>query len=376
MRGRVEISSLEIIQPTNRRMFVSRTILNFVIAEFLGLFAAIPQRYRFFANVGAASRHQLLSDSKFGSPGKPISGVTLARFWPNDWHVIVDDDMPRRSAAADSIFGIEVTAMIGRLMSLFQANRADVLRWGLSATIVLIAHVSVAAAIVGWDDTDESSDPVGAMVVELAPTPVAPQNTPTDIQPGPEMQQAEAAPERKADPTEKHVDKVVKPDVKEQQDIPEQDKPDIALQKKTPEPQPEKPTPSEAQLAAPTTTAPQMSKVEMAAVAAAPLQTQFNLADSNAVPTWKRQVASKLERNKKYPSTAQARNETGVAQLEFSVDRQGHLKSSRIVKSSGSDALDSETLDLVKRAQPFPSPPAAMTGEEVFLVVPIRFNIH
>lgn len=264
-----------------------------------------------------------------------------------------------------------------RMISHFRNNRQDILRWSLSGAIVLLAHVSVAAAVVGWNDTDESTDPVGAMVVELAPTPVAPVNTPSDIQPGPEQQQAEATPERIAKPTEKPVDKVVEPEkVKEQQDIPTRENPDVALQKKSPEPQPDKPTPSEAQLAAPVTTAPQMSKVEMAAVSAAPLQTVFNLKDSNAVPTWKRLVATKLERNKKYPSSAQAREEKGVVQLEFSVDRSGHLKSSRILQSSGSEALDRETLDLVKRAQPFAAPPAAMTGEEIFLVVPIRFNIH
>lgn len=267
-------------------------------------------------------------------------------------------------------------ATAGGLFPVFQGNRAEALRWSLSATVVLIAHVSIAAALVGWSDDDESTDPVGAMVVELAPMPVAPQNIPSDIQPGPEQVQAEASPERNAEPSEKTVDKAIQPDVKDQQDIPEQDKPDIALEKKTPEPQPEKPTPSEAQLAAPVTTAPQMSKVEMAAVAAAPIQTQFNLAESNAVPTWKRQVVSRLERNKKYPSQAQARAEKGEVQLEFSLDRQGHLKSSRIVKSSGSDSLDRETLDLVRRAQPFPTPPVAMSGEEIFLVVPIKFNIH
>jgi protein TonB len=270
-----------------------------------------------------------------------------------------------------------ITTMRGRLISYFHNNRQDVLRWGLSAAVVLVAHVSVAAAIVGWNDTDESTDPVGAMVVELAPTPVAPVNTPSDVQPGPEQQQAEATPERIAKPTEKPVDKVVEPEkVKEQHDIPTKENPDVALQKKTPEPQPDKPKPSEAQLAAPVTTAPQMSRVDMAVVAAAPLQTMFNLNDSNAIPTWKRLVASKLERNKKYPSSAQARDEKGVVQLEFSLDRQGRLKSSRIVKSSGSDSLDRETLDLVQRAQPFAAPPAAMTGEEIFLVVPVRFNIH
>jgi protein TonB len=212
----------------------------------------------------------------------------------------------------------------------------------------------------------------------MAPVPVAPMNTPTEVQPGPEQIQAEAAPDRTAEPTEKVVDKVVEPDPvkEEQQDIPPQENPDIALQKKTPEPQPEKPTPSEAQLASPITSAPQMPKVDTAAVAAAPMQTQFNMVDSNAIPTWKRSVASKLERNKRYPSSAQARDEKGIAQLEFSMDRQGHLKSSRIVRSSGSDALDRETLELVKRAQPFAAPPATMTGEEIFLVVPIRFNIH
>ncbi|MEW6767095.1 MAG: energy transducer TonB [Pseudomonadota bacterium] len=267
--------------------------------------------------------------------------------------------------------------MYRALISYFRTNRQEALRWGLSGAVVLFAHVSVAAAIVGWNDSDDSTDPVGAMVVELAPTTVAPTNAPSDIQPGPEQQQAEATPENIAKPTEKPVDKVVQPEkVKEQQDIPTRDNPDVALQKKSPVPQPEKPKPSEAQLAAPVTSAPQMPKADVAALAAAPNQTMFNLNDSNAVPTWKRLVASKLERNKKYPFAAQARDEKGVVQLEFSVDRQGHLKSSRIVKSSGSEALDRETLDLVQRAQPFAAPPAAMTGEEVFLVVPIRFNIH
>ncbi|MGL4262111.1 MAG: TonB family protein [Afipia sp.] len=267
--------------------------------------------------------------------------------------------------------------MLSRLISFYHINRREILRWGVSGAVVLAAHISIAAAvIVGWNDSDDSFDPVGAMVIELAPTPVAPENTPTEIPPGPEQVQAEATPERLAEPTEKVVDKVVEPDKvkQEQQDIPPQENPEVALQKKAPEPTPEKPAPSEAQLAAPVTTAPQMPKVDVAAMAAAPMQTQFNLVDSNAIPTWKKQVARKLERNKRYP--ANAHDDKGIAQLEFSVDRQGHLKSSRIIKSSGSTALDRETLDLVRRAEPFAAPPPAMTGEEVFLTVPIKFNVR
>lgn len=264
-----------------------------------------------------------------------------------------------------------------RLRSLFRSNPEELSRWSFSAVAVVIAHIVIAVAIVTtWKDSDESTDPVGAMVWELAPAPVAPTDDPSETTPGPEQVQAEATPERLTEPTEKPVEKIIEPDkVKEgQNEVPAQEKPEVALQQKVPEPTPEKPTPSEAQTAAPITTAPHMSRVETAPVAAAPMQTQFNLVSSNAIPTWTRQVASKLERNKRYPAAAQAKGERGVTELEFSVDRQGHLVSSRIVRSSGSDSLDRESLDLVRRAQPFTPPPASMTGDEVFLVVPIRFN--
>lgn len=257
-------------------------------------------------------------------------------------------------------------------------TRQERLRWIVSGFIVVTAHCVLAAAILNWATADDSSDPIGAFVIELAPMPVAPNSEQSNLPPGPEQVQSEASPERLAKPTEKVVEKTVEPDpVKEaQQDIPDKQNPEIALQKKTPEPEPEKPQPSEAQLAAPATTAPQMARTETAPVAAAPMQTQFNLVDSNAIPTWKRRVVGKLERNKRYPSAAHARDEKGVVHLEFSVDRQGHLRSSRIIQGSGSDALDRETLELVKRAQPFGPPPETMTGEEIFLVVPIRYTIH
>jgi protein TonB len=90
--------------------------------------------------------------------------------------------------------------------------------------------------------------------------------------------------------------------------------------------------------------------------------------------TWKSQVITLLEHNKRYPSEARARGEQGVTRLAFRIDRDGHLLSSRIVASSGSTALDAETLALVQRAQPFPPPPPELTGSE--LTVPLRFNMR
>ena len=50
------------------------------------------------------------------------------------------------------------------------------------------------------------------------------------------------------------------------------------------------------------------------------------------------------------------------------------LVSSRIEKASGSDVLDAEALAMVKRAAPFPAPPAGIADADLTFVVPIRFT--
>src|SRR6202140_557746 len=49
------------------------------------------------------------------------------------------------------------------------------------------------------------------------------------------------------------------------------------------------------------------------------------------VLTWRSQIAAILEHNKRYPQEARERREQGVAQLAFSIDREGRVLSSRIV---------------------------------------------
>ena len=90
--------------------------------------------------------------------------------------------------------------------------------------------------------------------------------------------------------------------------------------------------------------------------------------------TWQSQIVTILEHNKRYPAEARARGEHGVTRLAFSIDGNGRLLSSRIVASSGSAALDAETLALVQRAQPYPPPPPELAGSE--MTVPVSFNIR
>lgn len=250
-------------------------------------------------------------------------------------------------------------------------------RWLLSGAIVLLAHGGVAAAIVHWHDGGEDAAPTSAIVIDLAPSMMAPDEVREEVPPGPEQVQADSSPQQKTELIEEKVEEKseTRSEQEPEQKVAEAPNPDVALAPEPPKPEPE-PIPSDNQVPAPATTAPQVPKIEQAAVAAAPVQAQLNVSESTAIPTWKKLVVNALERNKRYPASAQSRGEKGTAQLAFSLDRQGRVTASSIVKSSGSKALDRETLELVRRAQPFPPPPAAMPGAQIDLTVPIRFNIH
>jgi protein TonB len=242
---------------------------------------------------------------------------------------------------------------------------ADLRRWALSAAVVLSAHGAIAAAMVNWRATVAPAEPAAAIVVEFAPELVAPKTQETEIPPGPEQVMSEARIEQKPEPTPTEE---TPPEVKPAPN------PELAM---TPpqEVKEELPQREEPRAPAPVTSAPQAMPVETAAVAAAPLLGRVNPNNANAVPTWRTKVLALLERNKRYPPAAQSRREQGVAQVLFSLDRQGRVVDSRIVRSSGASALDAEALALLQRAQPFPVPPAELTGEPVNLTVPIRFNL-
>ena len=97
----------------------------------------------------------------------------------------------------------------------------------------------------------------------------------------------------------------------------------------------------------------------------------------DAVPNWKSQLVARLERYKRYPSEAQSRGEQGVAQLAFSVDRSGGVHNARIVRSSGSSVLDRRNAGAGRSArQPLPPPPPEISGAQIPIVVPIRYNVR
>src|SRR5262245_32337385 len=227
------------------------------------------------------------------------------------------------------------------------AESYDLRRWILSAAIVIGLHAALVVKLTTWHERAAGDEGTEAIIVDLAPLTAPPTNSKNDLAPGPEQQQSRSAPDvhqREETPLEKIETPPPVPDA-------EVTLPEAA---KSPDKPKEQTTPP-----VPETTSPPRPRPSAAQIA-----------------SWHRRIAQQVGCHKGYPTSARLRHETGTAQLAFTLDRNGKVVTSRVVRTSGSAALDQETIDTVRRAQPFPPPPPNMPGERFDFTVPIRFNIR
>lgn len=245
------------------------------------------------------------------------------------------------------------------------ARLPKTLRWGVYFSLALGLHGATAAALLArWNENSDLVANAPLIMVDLAPAAVAPSTTPTELPPdviasNPVEPVPEPEPEKPKQQVELPPDSAPKPELTA---TPEPKPVEKKVEKKKPR--------REASIAR----APSTADIK-ADRAAAPMP-GASARNSNAMPNWTSQLVARLERYKRYPSEAQSRGESGVVRLAFSVDRGGGVHHARIVGSSGSSVLDRETLSLVERASPLPAPPSELSGAQIAVVVPIRYNIR
>ncbi|MEE8328734.1 MAG: TonB family protein [Thermodesulfovibrionia bacterium] len=80
-------------------------------------------------------------------------------------------------------------------------------------------------------------------------------------------------------------------------------------------------------------------------------------------------IKNSIERAKTYPLLAKKRDIEGTVYISFRVSLRGELQELKILKSSGSSILDTATLDIVKKAAPFPY-------VDVPVEVPVVFRLN
>lgn len=221
-------------------------------------------------------------------------------------------------------------------------------RWGACFAAILALHVAALwLALAFWHEAEplQAGSPPVAMI-ELAPLPVAP----PIVTPAPPPEPVTPPPlEETAPPTPAPIVAVPLPPKPKPLRHPSPHQPPPIMT--APEPVEAPPTPARG-----------------ASAVSAPRP-------SNAVPNWQSALLARLEQFKRYPNLAQFRHQQGVVQLRFTMDRQGHVLSAQIAKSSGYDSLDDETLALIHRAEPLPPPPADVPGATLSLTVPVQFSL-
>lgn len=270
---------------------------------------------------------------------------------------------------------LDIAAIAPRLDDEPVRDENDTVRWLTSLLIVLFVY---GAPLAWWLIPDQSSGaaapPPAAMVVELAPMPVAPVSEP-DLPPGP--QEAEATPPPKSEPQPEPEPKIPP--------APPAVKPEVAVKpesetKPEEQPAPQDPPPPEEQMETPlkekpasTASAPPDAPKEDVEAAAPNQGVSVPAVNSNAIPSWQNSLMLKLNEAKRYPAQARRYRQEGVAYLRFTMDRDGNVMAKSIDQSAGYPLLDEETLDLIERAQPLPEPPEEMPGEALEFVVPVEF---
>lgn len=88
---------------------------------------------------------------------------------------------------------------------------------------------------------------------------------------------------------------------------------------------------------------------------------------------WQSRLMSHLERRKRYPSEARSNREEGTVYVRFRIDDGGNVLSVSLSRSSGHSSLDQAVLDMVRRASPVPAPPP---GVGKTITAPVRFDIR
>lgn len=94
---------------------------------------------------------------------------------------------------------------------------------------------------------------------------------------------------------------------------------------------------------------------------------------SDAETNYRGIVAAQLARNKFFPPDARRKGERGNAVISFNIDVDGRVTSVSLVRSTGIASLDHEAQAMVRRASPFPPPPA---HRAMRFTVPVSFDLR
>jgi protein TonB len=119
---------------------------------------------------------------------------------------------------------------------------------------------------------------------------------------------------------------------------------------------------------------------EQSSTAGANTQGQEQIVDTGGDPAaeanYYAQLSRYLAQHKRYPMAARRQRREGIAEVEFTLNREGQVLNARILKSSGHAMLDQEVLEMLSRAAPMPSFPSSINQNQLVITLPVSFSLR
>lgn len=94
---------------------------------------------------------------------------------------------------------------------------------------------------------------------------------------------------------------------------------------------------------------------------------------ADSIQEWADVVRQEFASKQRYPSRAKQANEEGTVKVRVRVSPNGAVNGFEILKSSGSELLDAEAIDLIARVDPLPAVPGGKDGYA--FTIPLSFKL-
>jgi periplasmic protein TonB len=243
--------------------------------------------------------------------------------------------------------------------------------WILAALAALALHLGGAALAVAHLRTDDGDDGLGANGVEVAFEMESPKATDDNLPPGPDLDASQATPqlaEQKAEVKEADLPKdrpteAEDPDrVVTRSDSKKEDDPKVAAV----ETQATEEMPDQVATARQTLD----EKAPEAENAKAP-NVGIGKDKQKLTANWGRKISAYFELHKRYPDN---KNKSTTVKVSLVLNRRGNVVSVGVAESSGDAAFDEAAVSMIRRSDPVPPPPAALTDDQFNFSLDVKFK--
>jgi protein TonB len=245
--------------------------------------------------------------------------------------------------------------------------------WTIAAAAAVALHVAGAALALTHLNSHDGSDWLGANVGNIDVELTSPAVEETDLPVGPDADASAASPafaEQKAEvkPTDLPKDTPTATDnsdrvvTQNEQKKPTDDDPKVEKVQATA---------SQESVAQEASARQRLADAREGQIAAAP-NLGIGKDNQRIAANWGRQISAYLELHKRYPKVEKFK--AAKVKVSLVLNRLGHVVSLGILESSGDALFDEAALDMIRRSDPVPRPPAALTDDTFSRSLDVEFK--